>query len=50
MPDQKRPKFDDKGEKYIFCGVKWSVKRRVYKLYNLTIISSGDVGFNEDKF
>ncbi|GLU00272.1 hypothetical protein SLE2022_176510 [Rubroshorea leprosula] len=48
VPDQKRSKLDDKGEKCIFLGV--SDQSKAYRLYNpLTkkVIISRDVGFDE---
>jgi len=48
MPNQKRSKFDNKGEKCIFLGVECQSK--AYKLYNLTTIISCDVVFNEERF
>lgn len=51
IPDEKRKKLDDKGEKCIFLGV--SEQSKAYKLYNpLTkkIVISRDVVFDEEKF
>lgn len=51
VPDQKRRKLDDKGEKCTFLGV--SNQSKAYKLYNPStkkIIISRDVNFDESKF
>jgi len=51
IPDQKRRKLDDKGEKCIFLGV--SEQSKAYKLYNpitKKIIISRDVIFDEGQF
>lgn len=51
IPDQKRSKLDDKGEKCIFLGV--SDQSKAYKLYNpisKKIVISRDVIFYEDRF
>ncbi|GLU09096.1 hypothetical protein SLE2022_259720 [Rubroshorea leprosula] len=51
IPDEKRKKLDDKGEKSIFLGV--SNNSKAYKLYNPNtkkIIVSRDVIFDEGKF
>ena len=51
IPNKKRSKFDDKGEKCIFLGV--SDQSKAYKLYNPTtkkIIISRDVVFDEERF
>ena len=51
VPDQKRRKLDDKGEKCTFLGV--SNQSKAYKLYNPStkkIITSRDVNFDESKF
>ncbi|CAL0313812.1 unnamed protein product [Lupinus luteus] len=50
VPDQKRKKLDDKGEKCVFLGV--SEASKAYKLYNpLTkmIVTSRDVIFDEER-
>ena len=51
IPDQKRKKLDDKGEKCIFLGV--SDQSKAYKLYNPNtkkiILISQDVVFYEDQ-
>ena len=50
IPDQKRKKLDDKGEKCIFLGV--SDQSKAYKLYNPNtkkILISRDVVFYEDQ-
>ena len=49
IPDEKRKKLDDKGEKYVFLGV--SEVSKAYKLFNpLTkkIVTSRDVVFDEE--
>ena len=51
IPDQKRRKLDDKGEKCIFLGV--SEQSKAYKLYNpitKKIVISRDVIFDEGQF
>ena len=51
VPDQRRRKLDDKGEKCIFLGV--SDQSKAYKLYNpitKKIIISHDVVFDEENF
>ncbi|KAA0060607.1 Retrovirus-related Pol polyprotein from transposon TNT 1-94 [Cucumis melo var. makuwa] len=51
VPDAKRSKLDDKGEKCIFHGV--CEQSKTYKLYNLItkkIVISRDVVFNEAEF
>ena len=51
IPDQKRTKLDDKGEKCVFLGV--SDQSKAYKLYNpctKKIIISLDVVFDEENF
>ncbi|OMO99220.1 hypothetical protein CCACVL1_03887 [Corchorus capsularis] len=51
VPDQKRKKLDDKGEKCVLLGV--SEESKAYKLYNPTtkkLIISRDVVFNENEF
>ena len=51
IPDQKRTKLDDKGEKCIFLGV--SDQSKAYKLYNpitKKIVISHDVIFDEERF
>lgn len=51
VPDQRRKKLDDKGEKCIFLGV--SEPTKAYKLYNPTtkkIVVSRDVVFDEKNF
>ncbi|CAL5333116.1 unnamed protein product [Camellia sinensis] len=51
IPNEKRRKLDDKGEKCIFLGV--SDQSKAYKLYNPStkkIIISRDVVFDEEKF
>lgn len=51
IPEEKRRKLDDKGEKCIFLGV--SEQSKAYKLYNpitKKIIISRDVIFDEDRF
>ncbi|XP_071917233.1 uncharacterized protein [Coffea arabica] len=51
VPEQKRTKLDNKGEKYIFLGV--SDQSKAYKLYNpitKKIITSRDVIFDEENF
>lgn len=51
IPDQKRKKLDDKGEKCIFLGV--SDQSKAYKLYNTNtkkIVISRDVIFDENHF
>jgi len=51
IPDQKRRKLDDKGEKSIFLGV--SEQSKAYKLYNpitKKIVISRDVIFDEGRF
>ncbi|XP_015158466.1 uncharacterized protein [Solanum tuberosum] len=51
IPDQKRKKLDDKGEKCIFLGV--SDQSKAYKLYNPNtkkILVSRDVVFDENQF
>lgn len=48
IPDEKRRKLDNKGEKFIFLGV--SDKSKAYKLYNpstMKIVISRDVVFDE---
>ncbi|CAM8959850.1 unnamed protein product [Rhodiola kirilowii] len=50
IPDQKRKKLDDKGEKCIFLGV--SEQSKAYKLYNPVtkkIVISRDVIFDEER-
>ena len=52
IPDQKRMKVDDKGEKCIFLGV-CSDQLKAYKLHNpitKKIIISWDVVFDEETF
>ena len=49
IPDEKRRKLDNKGEKCIFLGV--SDKSKAYKLYNpstMKIVISRDVVFDEE--
>lgn len=51
IPDQKRRKLDDKGDKCIFLGV--SEQSKAYKLYNpitKKIVISHDVIFDEERF
>lgn len=51
VPDQKRKKLDDKGEKCNFLGN--SDQSKAYKLYNPStkkILISRDVVFNENQF
>ncbi|TXG73835.1 hypothetical protein EZV62_002414 [Acer yangbiense] len=51
IPDEKRKKLDDKGEKCIFLGV--SDQSKAYKLYNPStkkIVMSRDVVFDEERF
>lgn len=51
VPEQRRRKLDDKGEKCIFLGI--SNESKAYRLYNpitKKIVISGDVIFNEDCF
>ncbi|KAL0301570.1 UNVERIFIED_CONTAM: hypothetical protein Sradi_6433800 [Sesamum radiatum] len=51
VPDPKRSKLDNKGEKCIFLGV--CEKSTAYKLYNPVtkkVVISSDVVFNEAKF
>ena len=51
IPDQKRKKLDDKGEKYIFLSV--SEMSKAYKLYNpitKKIVISRDIIFYEGSF
>ena len=51
IPDKKRKKLDDKGEKCIFLGV--SEQSKAYKLYNpitKKIVISRDVVFDEEQF
>lgn len=51
IPDQKRLKLDNKGEKCIFLGV--SDQSKAYKLYNpitKKIVISRDVVFDEEQF
>lgn len=48
MPEQKRKKLDDRGEKCIF--VRYDTKSKAYRLYNplnKKVIISKDVEFNE---
>ncbi|TXG46384.1 hypothetical protein EZV62_028112 [Acer yangbiense] len=49
IPDEKRKKLDDKGEKYVFLGV--SEHSKAYKLFNPStnkIVTSRDVIFDEE--